>query len=76
MNNNENLIRQFYTCFSKKDFKGMQECYADSAYFNDPVFEGLNAQQVRKMWEMLIKSSKDLQIEFHNIKAGEQEGSA
>lgn len=76
MNTNENLIHHFYTCFKNKDVKGMQDCYADYAQFNDAVFKELNAIQVRKMWEMLIKSGKDLRLEFSNISATEQGGKA
>ena len=73
---NEQLIHQFYTCFQNKDFLGMQECYAENATFTDPVFQNLNAVQVRKMWEMLISRGKDLTLEFSNVKATEKEGSA
>lgn len=76
MNTNENLIHHFYTCFKNKDVKGMQDCYADTATFNDAVFTDLNAVQVRSMWAMLIKSGKDMQLEFSNIKANEHEGKA
>lgn len=54
----------------------MQRCYADNATFSDPVFQQLNAQQARKMWEMLLKRGKDLTLEFSNVQAGEREGSA
>jgi len=69
MKTNEELIRHFYTSFQQKDVKAMQECYAEDAKFSDPVFKGLNAEQVRAMWAMLIKSGKDMRIEFKNIKA-------
>lgn len=73
---NEKLIEHFYTCFSNKDYKGMQACYADQATFNDAVFKNLDAGQVRAMWEMLITKGKDMRIEFGNITANEQRGSA
>ena len=76
MNENEQLIRHFYTCFQNKDFQGMQQCYADSARFSDPVFQNLNAAEVRKMWEMLISRGKDLTLEFSNVQATENSGSA
>ena len=76
MNTNESLIHQFYTCFGEKDFKGMQRCYAQNASFSDPIFKDLNAKEVQSMWEMLIKSSKDMQIEFANVKASDHHGSA
>jgi len=76
MNTNENLIRQFYTYFSKKDFKGMQGCYAQNASFSDSIFKDLSAKEVQSMWEMLIKSSKDMRIEFGNVEASDDQGSA
>ena len=76
MNANEQLIKHFYTCFQNMDYKGMQNCYADHATFNDAVFKDLNAAQVKAMWEMLITSAKDFKIEFSNIQADEKTGKA
>ena len=76
MTQNEELIRHFYTSFQNKEVKAMQDCYADSASFSDPVFTNLNAKQVRSMWAMLIKSGKDMQIEFKNISGNDTGGSA
>ena len=76
MNANESLINHFYTSFQNKDIKGMQNSYADNATFNDPAFRNLDAKQVRSMWEMLIKSSKDMRLEFSNIRADSHSGSA
>jgi ketosteroid isomerase-like protein len=76
MNTNEQLITDFYTAFQNKDYVGMQKCYSDRALFSDAVFKDLNAQQVRKMWEMLIKRGQDLQLTFENIKANNKEGGA
>ncbi len=76
MNSNEQLITKFYTCFQNKDFKGMQDCYADDATFTDSVFTNLNSKEVKAMWEMLIKSGKDLRLEFKNVAADEKNGSA
>jgi ketosteroid isomerase-like protein len=64
MNANEQLINHFYTCFKNKDFKGMQDCYAENAVFTDSIFTNLNAAQVKAMWQMLLVSSKDLRLEF------------
>lgn len=67
MNDNKQLIEEFYTCFKNKDYKGMQGCYADNAVFNDAVFTNLNAAQVKAMWQMLISTAKDFKIEFSKI---------
>lgn len=76
MHPNEALIHRFYTCFQQKDFKGMQDCYADDARFSDAAFKNLDASQVRAMWEMLIKRGKDLRLQFSDIRANDKEGSA
>jgi len=76
MTNNQQLIEKFYTAFAHKDYKTMQECYADNATFSDPAFVGLNSAEVRAMWEMLIKRGKDLRVEFSNVKADDKTGSA
>jgi len=76
MNTNEMLINKFYTSFQNKDFKSMQECYTDDAYFNDPVFLNLNADQVKAMWEMFCVKGKDLKVDFKNVSANEKSASA
>lgn len=72
MTPNEQLIHQFYTAFQQKDFKTMQECYADQVVFNDSVFRNLDSEQVKGMWQMLISRNKDLALTFSKIK---EEGS-
>ena len=72
MTSNQDLITSFYSAFQKKDFKTMQSSYAENATFNDPVFENLNAQQVKAMWEMLIKNGEDLSIKFENITSDDE----
>lgn len=76
MNTNEQLITSFYQAFQKKDYKTMQDCYANNALFNDEVFVNLDANQVRSMWEMLITRGRDLTLEFSNVGATENEGHA
>lgn len=76
MNANEQCITTFYTAFQNKDFKTMQQFYADNASFSDAVFKNLDAVQVRAMWQMLITGAKDLNVEFNNVIGDEKEGSA
>ena len=64
---NQELITTFYTCFQKKDYQGMQECYADEAVFNDEAFKNLDSNEVKAMWEMLCKTGKELKLTFGNI---------
>ncbi|MEO8794140.1 MAG: nuclear transport factor 2 family protein [Daejeonella sp.] len=76
MNKNEELINRFYTAFQQKDYNTMQNCYAENAQFNDAVFKNLSAHQVKSMWEMLLKKSTDLHVDFKNIQADEFTGSS
>jgi len=76
MSQNKERINKFYTAFQKKDYKTMQDCYANNATFSDPVFENLNAAEVRAMWQMLITRATDLALEFKNVAADETSGSA
>ncbi|MBW4890292.1 nuclear transport factor 2 family protein [Mucilaginibacter sp. HMF5004] len=77
MNTNEDLITKFYTAFQQKDYATMQACYADNATFSDSIFIGLNATQVKAMWEMLCKSSAaDFKLEFKNIKSDDDTATA
>jgi limonene-1,2-epoxide hydrolase len=67
MINNEKLLYTFYTAFQNKDYHTMQQCYSDTMYFNDEVFNHLDARHTRAMWEMLIRGGKDLEIQYTNI---------
>ena len=74
--NNQQLITKFYTSFQNKDYKGMQECYADTATFSDEVFVNLNSDQVKAMWEMLCVRGTDLKLDFKNVQAQNNRASA
>ena len=76
MTPNEQLIMAFYQSFQNKDYKAMQDFYADTAIFNDEVFINLNANQVRAMWEMFCIKGKNLHLNFSNIHADENNGTA
>lgn len=76
MHANEQLIERFYKAFQQKDYKTMGECYHDEANFTDEAFVNLNAKEVRAMWQMLCLRGKDLRLEFSQIKADGNSGSA
>ncbi len=67
MNNNEELIRRFYTAFQQRDYKAMADCYSEDPVFNDPAFGILEGPAVGAMWEMLCKNARDFSLEFSNI---------
>jgi ketosteroid isomerase-like protein len=67
MNGNEQIIQRFYTAFQRLDYAAMQDCYAEHAIFNDPVFGILQGEEVSAMWEMLCKNAKDFSLTFSDI---------
>ena len=64
---NEQLIENFYNAFQKLDYKSMCANYADDIVFFDPVFNLLEGDEVRAMWEMLCKNAKDFSLTYSNI---------
>lgn len=75
MPTNSELIHHFYDCFSRRDYAGMNACYAPDARFDDPVFT-LRGPAVKAMWHMLCEGSKDLQLTYRDVVADEQSGRA
>lgn len=59
----------FYKAFAVKDADAMGRMYADQATFSDPVFPDLRGENIRQMWRMLCKRSKDLTIEHKVVYA-------
>ena len=76
MDKNKALIEHFYSALKHKEISELQSLYAENAVFNDPVFSNLDGKQVRAMWEMLIKSGKDMRIEFYNVTGDAKGGTA
>jgi len=75
--NNKELIENFYTSFSKGDFKGMTACYHPEVVFHDNIFGTLKGQRAFKMWEMLLsQKSVNLKITFSDVEANAEHGSA
>ncbi|OED45069.1 limonene-1,2-epoxide hydrolase [Flavobacteriaceae bacterium (ex Bugula neritina AB1)] len=70
------LIKTFYTGFREQDAEKMISCYHDDIVFEDPAFGKLKGANAKKMWKMLCKNAQDLTIEFSDIKATDQNGSA
>ncbi len=66
MKTNQDIVRDFYTAFSQKDYKTMGELYHSEAYFKDEAFE-LNGKEPAAMWHMLCLRGKDLEIEFSDV---------
>jgi ketosteroid isomerase-like protein len=73
---NAELIRRFYSAFSKRDAEGMVACYDGDIQFSDAAFPDLRGQNVGDMWRMLCESGKDLRVEASEIAADETKGTA
>lgn len=73
---NEKLIRDFYEAFESGNADAMTGCYHDDIHFSDPVFQDLKGGSAKAMWHMLISRSKELRIEFSDIAANDETGSA
>lgn len=76
MHPNADSIRKFYTAFQARDADGMNACYHADIVFSDPVFGTLRGNEVTSMWRMLCKRGKDLEIEFGDVRADDEKGSA
>jgi ketosteroid isomerase-like protein len=76
MHPNEQLVTEFYEAFARRDGEAMAACYHDEATFSDPVFVGLDADGVGQMWRMLTVRGSDLRVEFRDVQATDERGSA
>ena len=69
------VIERFYHAFQQRDGAAMASCYHAQATFRDPVFE-LDGERIGKMWKMLCSRGEDLRVEFSNVSADADRGSA
>ena len=76
MHANALLIQRFYVAFSQRDAAGMAACYHPQVRFSDPAFPNLKGPEAAAMWAMLIARGKDLQLQFSEISANDQQGRA
>lgn len=73
----KDLITKFYTAFTNKDSKAMNECYHKNIVFQDPAFGRLEGERAMKMWEMLMsRPGAGATVSFNNTEANEETGSA
>ena len=76
MDNNAQLISDFYTCFQKKDYAGMMAVYHPEVEFSDPVFGKLKGKQAGAMWHMLCERGQDMTLQFRDFRAQGNTGQA
>lgn len=70
------VIARFYGAFQQRDAAGMNACYHRDVHFSDPVFPDLRGDRARAMWEMLCARAKELKVEYRDVTADSQRGSA
>ena len=76
MTTNSDLITSFYEAFQRKDYEAMNACYHPSIRFSDPVFQNLEAAEVKAMWHMLCERGSDLVVTFSDVTATDDQGRA
>lgn len=63
------IIEEFYSSFSKGNYKGMIKLYHKDVEFQDPAFGTLRGKRAMKMWEMLLSNKEaSPKVSFTNIK--------
>lgn len=72
----QTIIHTFYEAFKNGDSEAMNACYHDDIEFCDPAFGVLKGDRAKAMWTMLCQNGKDVKVEYSNIKADEDKGSA
>ena len=76
MHPHENLIREFYAAFARRDAEAMARCYHDDVFFSDPAFPRLHGEEARDMWRMLLARATDLEIVLEEASANQEGGKA
>jgi hypothetical protein len=76
MHPNEELIHGFYQAFQKLNGEAMAACYHSDAKFKDEVFTLDSGKGAGDMWRMLCGNAKDLRVEYKDVKADDQSGTA
>ncbi len=64
------VVSTFYEAMKVRNYKTMASLYAINAVFSDPVFPSLSGFEAGKMWEMLLKSGKDMEVEYQILDHG------
>lgn len=76
MEDHRALIEKFYSAFQVKDHKTMASCYHQDVVFSDPVFTELHGWKAKAMWRMLCERGKDLELQYSEVRAEGDSGSA
>ncbi len=60
----KDIVTSFYEAMKTRDYRTMASLYALNSVFSDPVFPSLSGFEAGKMWEMLLKGAKDMELEY------------
>ena len=70
MHAHEQLLRDFYAAFARRDATAMARCYHPDIAFSDPVFPMLRGAEATAMWAMLTARAKgDFEIVLVDVSA-------
>ena len=64
----EQVVRDFYAAFARRDGAAMAALYAPDVRFSDPVFTDLRGANAGAMWEMLCERGTDLQVTLGDVR--------
>ena len=62
MNDQYQIVSEYFEAFQKLDWQTMQNCYTDESIFLDPVAGALYGDEIKAMWQMLLKENTNLKI--------------
>lgn len=70
MTSAERTIHQLYTSIANGTISKIDECYAPTVKFYDPIFGSLSNNEVPKMWKMLItRNQGNIKVEYTILKS-------
>ena len=64
------LVTAFYEAMKVRDYTAMASLYAVNAVFTDSVFPSLSGFEAGKMWEMLLRGAKDMELDYKILDHG------
>jgi ketosteroid isomerase-like protein len=72
----EQLIREFYAAFARRDAEAMARCYHPDVFFSDTVFPRLHGEEAGDMWRMLLARAADLEVTLDSAEGNAEGGRA
>src|SRR6186997_1050986 len=76
MHPHEQLIRDFYAAFARRDAEDMAACYHPDLFFSSTVLPRLHGDEAGDMWRMLVERGTDLVVSLDSVSADGNGGRA